>query len=567
MTELFLRLFNVSVAAGWIVLAVVLLRPLLKKAPKWICCLLWGIVALRLVMPVSLESALSLIPSPEVIPRDIAVSQTPAIYSGIPVVNSAVNPLLSQYADGNRTELDKLLSVAAAFWAGGVAALSLYSMFAWLRLYLQVRTRVCLRDNIYICDYIGSPFIFGTFRPKIYLPSGLKEEQLRYVLAHEYVHLRRRDHWWKPLGFLLLTLYWFNPLLWVAYILLCQDIEQACDERVIGTLDLSGRKAYSMALLDCSARRRMIMACPVAFGEVSVKTRIKSVLGYKKPGFWILLASVAVCAAASVCFLTDPVPCSHEYSTEEVRTATCTQRGEQSHTCRLCSHSYTSYTDKLPHGYDGGITAVNATCTQTGTVVYTCAGCGREKKETLAMLSHISGELQTVREPDCAHTGRMEGCCILCGMVCQEAILPTNDVHDLSERLVREATCAAPGEGVVECSRCDYSHSVEYAQLEHTYEEIIEGTPTCSLYGGKWLICTECGDEQWRDIPSTGEHRYVEVNSYGLWQCVFCGRMELRATGGHEKDLTKPDYPESYSPGNAYGDPFNFPVIRWDPHP
>lgn len=560
MTELFLRLLNVSITAGWIVLAVVLLRPLLKKAPKWICCLLWGIVALRLVMPVSFESAVSLIPSPEVFPRDLADAQTPAIYSGIPAVNSAVNPLLTQYA-ADRTELDMLLTAAAAFWAGGVVALFLYSIFTWLRLYLQVRTNVCLRDNIYVCDYIGSPFIFGILRPKIYLPSGLKEDQLSYVLAHENAHLRRRDHWWKPLGFLLLTLYWFNPLLWVAYILLCQDIEQACDEKVIEKLDLSGRKAYSMALLDCSVRRRMIMACPVAFGEVSVKTRIKSVLGYKKPGFWILLASAAVCVAASFCFLTDPVPCAHEYSTVEIQAATCSQKGTQSHTCLHCSHSYTSYTEKLPHSYDGGVTAVHATCTETGTAVYTCTGCGREKKEALAMLSHISGELQTVQEPDCAHTGRMEGRCILCGLVCQEAVLPANDVHDLSERLVQEATCATPGEGVVECSRCDYSHSVEYAQLEHTYEDEIISTPTCADEGEKWLICTGCGDKQWRRIPATGEHRYVVTNWYFPRECFYCRQQEPTQDGNHH-DLT-----ESLSPKDAYHDVVDLPTIRWDPYP
>ncbi len=310
MESLFLKLLNMSITAGWLVPVVLLLRPLLKKAPKAILCVLWGMVALRLVCPFTFESVLSLIPSAETVPEEILYSSEPAIHTGIGSLNAAINPILSEslapkvYESVNPMQV--LVYIATRIWYIGMVGMVLYALTSYLRLRRRVKVSLHLQDKIYLCDEIDTPFILGILRPKIYLPSAMDGEQQEYVIAHEQAHLRRKDHWWKPLGFALLTVYWFHPLMWVAYILLCRDIELACDEKVIKEMDTADKKAYSEALLTCSMPRRSIAACPLAFGEVGVKTRIKSVLNYKKPAFWLLAAAVVVCAAVTVFFLTDP---------------------------------------------------------------------------------------------------------------------------------------------------------------------------------------------------------------------------------------------------------------------
>ena len=231
MSELFLRLLNMSITAGYLVFAVLLARLFLKKSPKWISCLLWGIVALRLLLPITIESPLSLIPSAEVIPQNITTSTAPALQSGIPMVNNTINPMMTQGVIQSGNIWDSVLSAASVVWVIGMAGILLYGIVSYLILQWQIRARIQIQDGVYICDEVSSPFIFGFFRPKIYLPSGLDAETTGYVLLHEKIHLRRKDHWWKPLGYFLLAIYWFNPLLWVAYILLCRDIEQSCDEK------------------------------------------------------------------------------------------------------------------------------------------------------------------------------------------------------------------------------------------------------------------------------------------------------------------------------------------------
>lgn len=310
MEAVFLKLLNMSITASWIVLAVLLLRLLLKKAPKAILCLLWALVGIRLVCPISFESIFSLIPSAEPIPSDILYAQTPAIQSGIPALNHTINPILSESLApevGNSVNPMQLLTLLASIvWIVGMVGMLLYAGISYLRIRRRVKMSISVGDHIRICDSIPSPFILGIFRPCIYLPSSLGEAESEYVLAHERAHLRRHDHWWKPLGFLLLSVYWFNPLLWVAYILLCRDIELACDERVIKELGNGCKKAYTSVLLRCSVPRKMIAACPLAFGEVGVKGRIKNVLNYRKPAFWIIAAAILLCITAAVAFLTNP---------------------------------------------------------------------------------------------------------------------------------------------------------------------------------------------------------------------------------------------------------------------
>ena len=311
MSGIFLKLLNLSISASWLVLVVLALRLVLKRAPKWVDVLLWGMVALRLMLPFSIESALSLIPSAETLsPEVVQFDPAPTITSGVEFIDNAVNPSLSEsFAAAPLASVNPLYVwtyLAGWVWLIGLGAMLLYALVSYLRLRRRVRASIPLRENIYVCDEVPSPFILGIVHPRIYLPSALDEAQRGSVLSHERAHLARHDHWWKPLGFALLAVYWFNPLLWLAYTLLCCDIELACDERVLCGMDAGQVKDYSSALLACSVPRRMLAACPLAFGEVGVGARVKNALRYKKPAFWVVAASVAVCVVVAVCFLTDP---------------------------------------------------------------------------------------------------------------------------------------------------------------------------------------------------------------------------------------------------------------------
>lgn len=314
MGNIFLKTLNMSIAASWLIFAVVLLRFVMKKTPKWIVVLLWGIVALRLVVPFSFESTLSLIPSAETFHTHNISYKTPVISSGIPAVNNAVNPILGEtFAPNSVTRVNPPYTgiagifIMSVIWLIGIAAMLLYAGISYVQVHQNVVERVPYEGNIFLCDHIKSPFILGLVQPKIYLPSNMNAITMEPVIAHEKAHLARHDHWWKPLGFLILAAHWFNPLCWVAYVLLCRDIELACDEKVIQKMDLDGKKNYSAALLECSIQRRLITICPLDFGEISVKERVKNVLNYKKPTFWVVVAAVIACAVVTVCFATNPV--------------------------------------------------------------------------------------------------------------------------------------------------------------------------------------------------------------------------------------------------------------------
>ena len=345
MGGVFSKVLHMSIAASWLILAVIALRLLLRKAPKWIRCILWGIVAIRLICPVSFESTLSLVPNAEDIAsamvrfsgESMAADGGPTIVSPIEIGGGASMDVRSDGIGGgasmdvrpdgmgggvpvavrpdgtvpgghslaaeSRANLPYLwMETGGILWM--IGCLLGYALIGYLRLRGSVSEAILLRDNIWIGDRVPSPFILGMFRPRIYLSSSAEESQMGYMLAHEQAHIRRGDHWWKLLGYLLLAVYWFNPLSWVAYILLSRDMELACDEKVIRGLDEAEKKSYLFALLNCSIQRRMVLACPPAFGEVGVKQRVKAVLDYKKPGFWVVLASVFLCLIVAVCFLT-----------------------------------------------------------------------------------------------------------------------------------------------------------------------------------------------------------------------------------------------------------------------
>lgn len=309
MAEIFQKALNMSIAAGWLILAVIALRLLLRRAPKRFRLLLWAVVGLRLALPWSIESALSLIPSAQTLPEGIMLERAPVLDTGISALNGAINPgftaAFTPELGASANPLQVLLPIAAAFWMLGAAAMLLWALVSWLRLRKRVREAVRLEENVYECE-IASPFVLGLFRPRIYLPFSLENGERELVLAHERAHITAGDHIIKPLGWLLLAAHWYNPLVWLAYALFCRDIELACDERVVRSLSLSDRADYSQALLDLSRPRGGVRACPLAFGESSVKGRVKSVLCYKKPAFWLVLLAVVVCVGAAVCFLTDP---------------------------------------------------------------------------------------------------------------------------------------------------------------------------------------------------------------------------------------------------------------------
>ena len=310
MSEIFLNVVNMSISAGYIVLAVLLLRWILKKTPKWISVVLWGIVGVRLICPISIESIFSLIPRAEVVSPEIMLDRHPQINTGIPVVNQVINPVISQaFTPDPATSANPLqlwIPTFAVFWVMGIAAMVVYAIVSYARVKHKIGTAVRLRDNLYQSENVDCPFVLGIIKPKIYLPFYMQEKDMAHIVAHETAHIRRKDYLWKPLGFLLLTIHWFNPLMWLGYILLCRDIELACDEKVIKELDRDARADYSQTILTCGANRRIVAACPLAFGEVGVKDRVKSVLCYKKPAFWLVATAMVACVAVAICFLTNP---------------------------------------------------------------------------------------------------------------------------------------------------------------------------------------------------------------------------------------------------------------------
>lgn len=394
MTRVFLHIFNLSITASWLIAAVLLVRWIIKgKTPRWVSCLLWAFVGLRLVIPFYFESEFSIIPSKEtVIPEavygeastaidepeeeigqqngeqngqqngeqlgtekpdfggEVSASPLPEvsvgenitadgnqpekievapskkepteyIHSGFQALDERVNEAINDAESEETAEevgvVRRVTEVASVVWLCGVVLMLVYAVVNYLLLKNRVSVFVPEKGNVRRSENVGSPFILGFVRPKIYLPFGLSKETEEHIIAHEIAHLNRRDHWIKPLGFALLSVYWFNPLVWVAYILLCRDIEYACDEKVVKEMGEDARKAYATALLECGVKRNIIAACPVAFGEIGVKDRVKSALSYKKPMLWIIIAAVVISAVTAGVFLLAPKDEEDASSAEE----------------------------------------------------------------------------------------------------------------------------------------------------------------------------------------------------------------------------------------------------------
>ena len=320
MNVLFLKIINMSISASWLVMAVLILRLVLKKAPKWVNVLLWGIVAVRLICPFSFESALSLIPSADTFPEKAISGPSFDVQTGITPVDNRINDYLGdRYFEGVTVPANNgnhMMNILSIVWTIGILLLIAYTVISYWRLHREIDTAVRYKDNLFQSENVSSPFVLGLIKPRIYLPFNMNGQDLEHVVAHEQTHIRRKDHWWKPLGFLLLTIHWFNPFMWLSYVLLCRDIELACDEKVIRELGNEQRADYTQALVACSVNRRTIAACPLAFGEVGVKERVKSVMNYKKPAFGIVILAVIACVGVAVCFLTNPITADDHFGAE-----------------------------------------------------------------------------------------------------------------------------------------------------------------------------------------------------------------------------------------------------------
>lgn len=308
---MFVQLLNASITAGWLVLVILVLRLVLRRAPRWIFCLMWAMVAMRLVCPAFLESPYSLVPNPQTVSEEYLYMESPE-YEVETFWDIAENPVLPDVApislDARADRLQIWDVLATPVWAAGCAAMLLYALLSTLRLRRRLATATLLRDNIKQSERIDAPFVMGLFRPVIYIPYGIEGAELDHVIAHEQTHLHRGDHWWKWIGFLLLSVYWFHPLLWLAYGLLCRDLESACDECVVRRMSREERRGYATALLRCSIRRRSAAACLLGFGEMGVKKRVKAVMSDPVNVRGTEAAAMMVCTIVAFCFLTNPPP-------------------------------------------------------------------------------------------------------------------------------------------------------------------------------------------------------------------------------------------------------------------
>ena len=320
MEKIFTVICERGISAGYVILAVIVLRLLFRKSPRWVMGILWALVAIRLICPIVVESPFSVVPKGPLFDKEtsnLKSEQEVQQINNLPDQNQTAGKQVAEikehtakqdetkdfWTDKRKTDSKKMLST---IWLLGMLVLTGYGIFGSLRVEYQLRFAVPVEQQIWECDTIHTSFLWGLFHPRIYLPSGMNEETKRYVIRHERAHQKRGDHWWKVIGYVLLVIYWFQPLMWIAYWIFARDIEYACDEHVIGNLSFAERKEYAQALLLCGSGRSRRLAGPLAFGGLGVKPRIKNVLSYQKPGRGKIAISLLVCVVVSVCFLTNP---------------------------------------------------------------------------------------------------------------------------------------------------------------------------------------------------------------------------------------------------------------------
>ncbi len=490
MEGIFLTVLRLSIAATFLIAFVVIARLLLRRAPKWISCVLWAIVAVRLLCPFFISSPASLVPRVE--PADIGIETVEAEVPQTPDAGDiTVTPGTVTAEDDKGVSTVQVLSVV---WIVGVAAMLAYSGISYLNLHRRTRENIPAGDGTYVCDKIGTPFILGIFRPRIFIPASVESGNVPFITAHEKAHIKRGDHFIKPLGFLILSVYWFNPAVWAAYVLLCRDIELACDEKVIKAMGEESKKGYSMALINCSSPMRIVSACPLAFGGTKVKGRIRHVLNYKKPAFWIVAAGLAACIVATVCFMTvrpgkDPekdtplIKCKHVYDETVTVKADCEKDGKAVLTCKKCGNSYEKKIKATGHDFLSE-EKEKATCIKGAVTLMTCKVCGKTEEK--------------VGEPDPA-------------------------AHALTETVV-DATCISEGSKTVSCSLCGYSETETYPMTDHDFF-LYYGDYTCTEAGYEYYKCYVCETE--KKVPKEAPgHVWIEASCNHPKHCDNCGATE-----------------------------------------
>lgn len=593
MAELLISYLRISFSASVMILAVLLVRPILRKAPRNITCLLWLLVALRLLLPFVLESPISLQPRPisEVGSVTEVVSQpilpAPDV---LPEAQSSQETQLQQSVTEVQTHAsvnNQPLTVMTILWCIGGLGLLIYAAVSLAVLHHRVRDAIRCPDGVWESDRIADAFLLGYWKPRIYLPIILPHGDREMVVAHERSHQSRGDQWWKLLGLICLSIHWFNPLVWLSFWLMCRDIEEACDEKVIRNLDLEKRKHYSMALLNSGKRLSGFLSYPVSFGEVDLKHRIKSVLSYRKPSLWITMGAVTMAVAIGVCFMTNPVnanECVHDFDSEITAEATCVKEGVRTDTCDLCKYSCEVSVPATGHRYEDGIVTLEASCTaegmvtyhcnicdhtrtefipmvthvfdegveiqapscsEEGVLTYTCQACGKTKTEALALLVHTFGEKTVTKAPTCVSEGEISVLCTVCGVQEPVEVIPKSEVHDYKNKVIRKPTCVDPGKGQEVCTLCGYCVDCDYALADHSYgDAVVTKQATCTAKGERTYTCSVCGDAKTETI-SKKDHTWNKADCGTRAVCTVCGTKGSRQEHDYVMQWIFPAYPTS----------------------
>ena len=513
------------------ILAVLLIRPLLRKAPRNITCLLWLLVALRLLLPFELKSPISLQPR---LTEPVSITElAPPSTSPTQDLITDIQPEDQKPVSAPQTDTSLTLdpeTVVTVLWISGSLSLLIYAAVSFTILRHRVRDAVQCSDGVWESDRIADAFLLGYWKPRIYLPVVLSRQDRNLIVAHERSHQSRGDQWWKLLGMVCLSLHWFNPLVWLGFWLMCQDIETACDEKVIRDLDLEQRKDYSLALLNSGKRTSGFLSYPVSFGEVNLKYRIKSVLSYRKPGLWVTLGAFTLAAVIAVCFMTSPEDCVHEFTSEITTEALCLEAGIKTATCKLCRYTKSEAIPATGHCYDEGVETLASTCTAQGTLTYTCKACGHTKTDAINMLEHTFGEKTVAKAPTCASEGEVCIACTVCGHSEQVEKIPRSNEHLYEDKLIHSPTCIDSGEGQKLCTLCGHSVSYSYELTEHSYSDaVVTKAATCTTKGERTYTCSVCHHIKTESISKKG-HSWNDVDCTTAPTCAVCG-VKGEATG------------------------------------
>lgn len=540
-----------------IIVIILLLRLCLKQAPRKYLCILWLFAALRLLLPYHLESQLSLQPrydNFEIVGTVTEQAETPQAApqqpSMAPDTDVSMPPEPAQDLSASSFDVVQMLSV---LWAGIGGLLLLYTLISYGYLKFKVRDAVKYRSGIMESDRIQGAFLLGYFKPTIYLPVELSAHDRKFIIAHERAHISRGDNWWKLVGFLCACVHWYNPLVWWSYCLLCRDIEVACDEYVVQNMSLDQRKAYSFALLNCGKRLSRFMACPVAFGEVSLKQRIKNVLSYRRPALWVSGIAIVLVIFVAVCFLTTPVTADQEsadgasLSEPEPQAtvnhifddgvitveASCSAPGVRSYTCTICGEVRTEPIAAVSHVYDEGVETRDPNCANPGTLIYTCKNCGDIKTEEIGTLEHTFGEKTITKEASCKDAGEISVTCTLCGFQKVIETIPKTNDHNYQNQVIRSPSCVDPGKGENICSVCGDRVACEYDLTDHAYgDAVIVREATCSQKGERAYRCDVCGASYTEEIP-VSDHLWDDGACNTPGTCTVCG-CKSEKNRGHD---------------------------------